>query len=377
MRASICLILLLYIGFLKGDGFDDMPWSLDTFGIQGFWVHELSEDDAVKCFNKSLNGVSDVIVWGSHVDNPPPINDPIQIETHLKNKSFLYGDQIYLFGCYQKDLKKRRRDTFSCDIKVVFEKVVRVESRHFDFKCASGVYPIPIGGGEQGVNVVAFPIAGDVFSYSYIYILPDPPADQPTKKAARFAVIDIDETAVFTDKCAIQDMIVNCRTVPANPFMKYVAQRLYAAGYTIVYLSCRGFMLHSLTRWQLRKHGFPEGLIFLDLNHDVDTSDGRRPSTASKHKTQTLSWLSHFGELVVGFGDKISDSRQYKEAGVKVIFELAHGGDYEDKTAEVKVFSVKQPYQESWLNKEVNLDRAEDAWGWDDIRKAIELQIKY
>ncbi|WP_461537476.1 LNS2 domain-containing protein [Spongorhabdus nitratireducens] len=365
MRAAICLGIMVYAGMLVGGEFDHMPQPLSMFGCHGQWIHDLSKSDAVGYFQKSLNGVSDTIVWLSQVEGPLQLNS-----------SPLYGNQTYVFGCYQEILIKKARASFSGDLRILFSGNYGHDTRHFDSCNANGVYPISIGGFLTGINVIALPITDDVYSYSYVYVLPDPPSGSPDIKPLKFAVLDIDDTAVFTAKCDINNMILNCQQAPANGFMKHVARCLYDEGYTIVYLSRRDYMLYSLTRWQLRKNGFPEGLIFLDLNNVLDTSSGSRPQTPSLHKVTTLAWLSNYGELSVGFGDKESDNEQYKQAKVKVIFQLQHKYSYfVDKTADVTEFVLKQQgHQPPGLKRTINLKQPEETWGWDEIKSVIQAE---
>lgn len=352
MKAILCLVLVFYFCNATSGCFDNLPPSIENIGVTGYWLHDLSEDEAEKVFRKSLNGISDTVIR----------EEDINSFKLCDGDKYYYGSFFFVFGAVQDSEGKRAGCIPPCKgFKVLVPPSMRPYDREFICNDNNGVYQCNIGSVEIGVNTLMMPVVDSVYSYSYVLVL----ASQAEK--VKFAVFDLDDTAFFTAKRSVEDMVLNCRTAPVNKLIKDAANFFYTQGHIIVYISRRDFTLHSLTRWQLRKSGFPEGLIFLDLNGVLDTSGDVRPRSASTHKDTTLAWLRNYGELCVGFGDKPTDTSVYTTAEVKVIFELCHdGATYYQKTEgrEVRKYTLKRQFPGY---KEIEINLEEDLCKWRSI----------
>ena len=169
---------------------------------------------------------------------------------------------------------------------------------------------------KSGLYKLAFEIASDRYTYGYVRVLRK--SDQPLK----FAVFDIDDTAVLTRVHDVQNMVLNCQLASANEIVKRCAWHLYQRGYSIIYLSLRDFTLYAITRAQLQRCELPEGMLFLDLNRILDTwshpNPARSPQSPDKssHKAKVLKYLAKYGKVEVGFGDALDDMQAYESVNV-------------------------------------------------------------
>lgn len=96
------------------------------------------------------------------------------------------------------------------------------------------------------------------------------------------------------------------------PEAREVLERL-SERFQIVYLSARDHMFFEKTRRWLRKHGFPEGPLFLRRIRFWSASPER-------HKELRLAEILHpFSGPKVGIGDRLGDARAYLASGVHPI----------------------------------------------------------
>ncbi len=401
MRGILCLLILGGIfSFWKdfaNSYFEGCPPN-PPYG--GRWVDSVLNDED-QCYE--LVGLSDLIVR----------DDKKNILFDIEKAEFKVSSGLYLTGAYQlyssffgvENSKDGKFSLYQRVTRIPLEDVVRIAHPplfHWSDELIIEKKPNSIEKGVNhlafkrrdiqlrfGINVIACEVAPNEYTYGYVLFLKDK-KDEEEGEELKFAVFDIDDTAVLTRALPFKDMIKNCQTAEANNLILECAKFLDSQGYIIVYLSLRDYSLYALTREQLKRCGFPEGLLFLDITKIVDTwndppevatPDARvsgNPFDAYSHKKEVLEYLSNHGKVIVGFGDNERDSAAYKGAEVPHRYQLmfSAGGDglRNDAGPDYNRFVISYvfPYMAPSTSKSTGkVDLAAPLNWWEELKKEL------